>query len=915
MDGIIKIFKGFRLILLCTAILATLTPDGGKAMDLDASRHDRDSGVIRCLTPYIIGQDHHDRFLSHPETHDLSMEIREISTLSDTVEAHVYESESGRFRLIYTKEGPDSVWTIETGIGEPGVPDYIILAAQYADSSYRHQVEQLGYADPLNTSHCDTLAGLQIDIRFGDLRFGSSKVYGYFKEPDTSNVNSALYVHSTFDDPGFLNNDDDDLLGKIPNVLGALKVTIAHELKHAIQYATNCFGKIENNTNNMISPEQHWLEMDATMMENVVFPNVNDYYNYLGGTAGIFGNPQTPFPRAYSHVTFMLYYHEDLGEDFWVDVWDVIGQEHADGRNIPMLEAMNQVLEARRHLTDGPAAANLSAPDAASGPISVFGSDGLYAAGQSGTLAGDAIPDLEQSLLRNYLWHLASGKRSLDTYGFSERINYPDALFSGSFAAIPERPGASVSVMHHGARFFEYRADEMDAFGEVALALFNSENPLGIGFLGKTHHGDVVEILVKPEGSKRQKLVFPVNWEDLQWAGLVTMNITGESPLNNMELLAGEGPAIERLSYGDVTKTGELAVSDAQWILANSLNHASFSAFEYYLADVTGNGLVTHYDAARVLMHLDHHVRAPFPVDDNENGLGPEWSRFTVLDPYGMPVAAPAAAKAAGITAQSAPVQDDTVTATLRVLNDQVLAEQEMFLVLSVSGPSGIPDTAWNSIYLDLHIDFPPDDGGTQPGDPITLNLAGIDSGNDTPGLHGWEYELSGNRLRLAYASSVPLASQNHSNDVLTLRLIPENEGYIHFRIDGLQMDEWEYTVEHPPMGPIRVMGPVQADPNGNLDDLDDGKPIVFSLDQNYPNPFNPETVIRFSLPETGQVTLQVYDLTGRRIATLVDAHLERGHHRVRFDARDSAGISSGVYLYRLQAGGQALVRKMTVLR
>lgn len=88
--------------------------------------------------------------------------------------------------------------------------------------------------------------------------------------------------------------------------------------------------------------------------------------------------------------------------------------------------------------------------------------------------------------------------------------------------------------------------------------------------------------------------------------------------------------------------------------------------------------------------------------------------------------------------------------------------------------------------------------------------------------------------------------------------------------------------------------------------------PVGFSLDQNYPNPFNPVTSLRFGIPFSTPVSLEVFDLLGRKIATLVNETLEAGTHLVNFDAN---GISSGTYYYRLKAGSFLQVKKMVMLR
>ena len=88
--------------------------------------------------------------------------------------------------------------------------------------------------------------------------------------------------------------------------------------------------------------------------------------------------------------------------------------------------------------------------------------------------------------------------------------------------------------------------------------------------------------------------------------------------------------------------------------------------------------------------------------------------------------------------------------------------------------------------------------------------------------------------------------------------------------------------------------------------------PEAYALAQNYPNPFNPSTSIRFQLPQAEQVTLRVFDVLGREVAALLDnTSLAGGEHTVRFDA---SGLTSGVYLYRLEAGASFVQTKRMML-
>jgi hypothetical protein len=92
----------------------------------------------------------------------------------------------------------------------------------------------------------------------------------------------------------------------------------------------------------------------------------------------------------------------------------------------------------------------------------------------------------------------------------------------------------------------------------------------------------------------------------------------------------------------------------------------------------------------------------------------------------------------------------------------------------------------------------------------------------------------------------------------------------------------------------------------------DDQSPTEFALSQNFPNPFNPSTVIGYQLSVSGRARLTVYDVLGREIANLVDGEMPAGSHTVTFDA---SKLTSGIYMYRLQAGGQILTRKMMLVK
>jgi hypothetical protein len=88
--------------------------------------------------------------------------------------------------------------------------------------------------------------------------------------------------------------------------------------------------------------------------------------------------------------------------------------------------------------------------------------------------------------------------------------------------------------------------------------------------------------------------------------------------------------------------------------------------------------------------------------------------------------------------------------------------------------------------------------------------------------------------------------------------------------------------------------------------------PGVFALHQNYPNPFNPSTTIAFDLPTKTNVTLDVFNVLGQRVASYPQGMMNAGNHNIVFDGSQ---MSSGIYFYRLNAGEFSNTRKMVILK
>jgi hypothetical protein len=89
-------------------------------------------------------------------------------------------------------------------------------------------------------------------------------------------------------------------------------------------------------------------------------------------------------------------------------------------------------------------------------------------------------------------------------------------------------------------------------------------------------------------------------------------------------------------------------------------------------------------------------------------------------------------------------------------------------------------------------------------------------------------------------------------------------------------------------------------------------KPTIFDLHQNYPNPFNPSTLIKFDIPNSCNVRIDIYNSAGQNIRTLINENMPSGSHYVEFNAEN---LSSGIYYYRINAGEFQDVKKMILLK
>jgi len=212
------------------------------------------------------------------------------------------------------------------------------------------------------------------------------------------------------------------------------------------------------------------------------------------------------------------------------------------------------------------------------------------------------------------------------------------------------------------------------------------------------------------------------------------------------------------------------------------------------------------------------------------------------------------------------------------------------------------------------------------PATALRLNGAGAgDIDNDGKldlvfGTRGGTSEPNAMIFRLEHQGGDLTNSANYVASVIDSAIIPVGGDYdviVVANVDGDPAHEVLYTQGYSRANPTDDFVPivildVQFTPV-SVERIEDFIPANIYLEQNYPNPFNPTTVINFGVTKASNVDLRVYDMLGREVAVIVDnKFMEAGKYSAKFDA---AGLSSGIYLYKLKAGEFELTKKMQLIK
>lgn len=239
--------------------------------------------------------------------------------------------------------------------------------------------------------------------------------------------------------------------------------------------------------------------------------------------------------------------------------------------------------------------------------------------------------------------------------------------------------------------------------------------------------------------------------------------------------------------------------------------------------------------------------------------------------------------------------QGDVVSITDATIEERFGVTQLIDVTFTVTDATpGNPTLGYKTVPTSVLVD----DAVAEAHEGMLLNFENVQIVSNDEGFGEWSFSSDGTPENAIRADD---ASDAISSDFAeTTFQDTDNVAFIR----GI----WWYS-----FGNFKLVPEDPATDFGTVTDIEDlDVPGSFRLAQNYPNPFNPQTTIAYELAQSGFVTLDVYDLMGRRVRTLVSNVQPAGPQAVTFDA---SGLASGVYLYRLTAGTQTLTRSMLLMK
>jgi hypothetical protein len=755
------------------------------------------------------------------------------------------------FRIEYQTTGPDAPPASDVTPAN-GVPDFVERTGEACERSWSIEVDSLGYRAP-------PLSG---GGRRYTVRYQNQSSYGYtiVSGPTTEIVLHPNYV-------GFPFNDDPD-----GDVIGSLRVTVAHELKHAIQRMYSSW--IEDN----------WLELDATWIEDLVYDEVNDYLHFVRRPGSPFTAPALPLNAggsgSYEDCNWQHFQSQTYGNAFLLRFWE------------------------RRAMNSEPVISTYTATFAEEG-VTFEDAWGEYVA-----------------------WNFASGARAGAGFGYEEAARYPTPPAGTFHATLPVQP--TVWYVDHlavGAHLIDNPDGALAGTPEFTFS-GSSHIAWRVSVLVQDRMGVVTRVPVALTGGAATLPLSGFDWADLRWAALLAGNPYEGGPPFGYTFSARAVAPIHILhahlpnqayqpSYPIVARVvpGIAPVAPASVSLSYRVDHGAIATIamtatgnpDEYTAEIPGQafGATIEY-AIDAQSEAGQAARSPaipnawypFQVvsvfepfespglwtvgDTGDDAVSGTWERTqpngNAAAPYADATLPPGAVcfvtenEEFGDPDGDSDVDGGKTTLlspvfTLGTVPDQLVARYRRWYSNDIGGR---PDDIWR---VDAS-----NDGGATWANVETASL----------GENAW------------VPVTVDLLALFGAPDRLRFRFVAEDAGnpsWVEAGVDDFELLAIQY-------GPVGVSM---------------GENTALRLEAPVPNPSRGTITLRLALPRASELRAVVRDLQGRRVRSLAPLGrvLAAGFHTLTWDGRDDrrALAPAGLYFVEVEACERRLLSRVVRLR
>lgn len=758
------------------------------------------------------------------------------------------------FHIEWESTGPDAPIPDDVAPAN-GVPDFVERTAEACEHSWAVEVDQLGYRAPAlgNPGQRYTVS------------YQAQSSYGYTVL--ISGQSTRIVLNPNYQ--GFPFNDDPD-----GDVLGALRVTVAHELKHAIQRMYS----------NWI--EDSWLELDATWIEDLVYDDVNDYVNFVRLPTSPFTAPQTPLNAggagSYDDCNWEHFQSQKFGADFLRQFW-----ERRAVNSEPVMSTYRAIFEARG--------------------VSLEDAWGEYVA-----------------------WNFASGSRAAAGFGYEEASSYPTPPAGTLHTALPVTT-TSWGVQHlaAGVHLIENPDAALSGMPEFTFSTGSTQIPWRVSVLLGRRSGTVSWVPVEVNNGAATVDLAGEDWANLAWAALLVGNpleggppflytfsartvapiqivhdrlwdvasgqpypVTARVTPGTSTVLPGSVSVLYRVGGGTLQPLPMSPTGNPDEYSAQIPGQPQGAGVEYAIEAQSVTGVTVRAPATPSAFYPFQVVSLfePFETDGDwtvgepsDDATGGVWERAvprgTVSAPYVDSTLPPGAA--CFLTQNGAPGSGDADT--------DVDGGKTTLLSPVFTFPAGHP---YGQAIARYHRWYS-NDVGARPDD-----VWRVDASNDG-GATWTNVETATLGANTWVPVTVDLIATFGQPDRVRFRFVAQDAGQA--SLVEAAVDDFELLatlVDPVGVGEGRWAGPRLSAPS--------------------PNPSRGAVTAELTLPRAAQGRAEIHDLQGRLVRRLLAASpLPAGSSQLKWDGRDEGGrhVAAGLYVITVETMGRTLQTRAMVLR